>query len=324
MTETSHKKTAVQYIAATEDDSGQRIDNFLMRHLKNIPKSRLYRLLRKGEVRVNSKRVSACYKLNPDDRIRLPPVYLEAVAPSAVPGNTLLVMLKKCTIYEDKNLLIINKPAGLSVHGGSSVKIGLIEALHHLYPEWPALELAHRLDAETSGCLILAKKRSILKELHELFRLGQIKKIYWVLTKGKWRKNDLRVTQPLYKHYGSAGKHKVVVSSEGKPSCTIFRSLADYSDCSLMEAELLTGRTHQIRVHAAHLGHPVLGDDRYGDPHANLTMKKMGLNRLFLHAKEIDFVLPSTKQHIQVNAPLDSELLLMIEKLNPDTSSYAI
>src|SRR3990167_10467735 len=312
MTETSHKKTAVQYIAATEDDSGQRIDNFLMRHLKNIPKSRLYRLLRKGEVRVNSKRVSACYKLNPDDRIRLPPVYLEAVAPSAVPGNTLLVMLKKCTIYEDKNLLIINKPAGLSVHGGSSVKIGLIEALHHLYPEWPALELAHRLDAETSGCLILAKKRSILKELHELLRLGKMRKIYMALTQGHWKPSELRVEVALQKSYLQGGERIVKVDSQGKNALTVFKPIETLTGAMLVEATLHTGRTHQIRVHAKYRRHPIAGDEKYGDKEFNKKMRQHGLGRLFLHAKSIGFVLPSIGQTVKVTAPLDDDLAVCL------------
>src|SRR3990167_1340291 len=239
MTETSHKKTAVQYIAATEDDSGQRIDNFLMRHLKNIPKSRLYRLLRKGEVRVNSKRISACYRLNEADRLRLPPVYLAERAVLAPPSAQTLRLLKDRILYEDENVLVLNKPCGMSVHGGSTVRMGVIEALRCLYKEYPNIELAHRLDSDTSGCLLLAKNKRTLRELHALLREGKVKKIYWALTRGVWRKEECTVSQPLHKQYGEAGKHRVIVHESGKTACTLFHPLRVFDkQASLMEVTL--------------------------------------------------------------------------------------
>lgn len=309
-------RSDVQFVTISEDAAGQRIDNFLINKLKGMPKSRIYRLLRKGEVRVNKKRVDAFYKLQEEDVVRLPPLYLEEKAKEAPPSKTTSELLSSRILYEDEFLLIINKPSGMSVHAGSTVRVGVVEALRHMYPKLPQLELAHRLDSETTGCLVLAKRKRILRELHELLRQGQMTKIYWALTKGHWKKTELRVNVSLHKDYQDGGKHVVEVHHEGKTALTDFSPIKVYNEATLMEVRLHTGRTHQIRVHASHQGHPVAGDDRYGDPEFNKWARKVGIRRLFLHARSIEFVLPSTGQAIKVVAPLDPELEAVIEKLD--------
>lgn len=301
-------KTPVYYLTINYDDADQRIDNFLISKLKGVPKSHIYRLLRKGEVRVNKKRVKALYRLKLNDIVRIPPVSVEKKGSLSPPSKNTADNLTNRILYEDENFLIINKPTGFSVHAGNTVRMGVVEILRALYPKLPNLELAHRLDSETSGCLILAKKKRILREVHQLLREGNVKKIYWAITKGHWKENELLVDLPLLKSYQEGGKHVVRVYKEGKSATTLFRTLESFSHASLMEATLFTGRTHQIRVHAAHRNHPIAGDDRYGEPLFNKEAKKLGLNRMFLHAREIDFVLPSSNQRIRVIAPLDSEL----------------
>jgi 23S rRNA pseudouridine955/2504/2580 synthase len=302
------QKTSVQLWVASAEFEGQRIDNFLITKLKGMPKSRIYRLLRKGEVRVNKKRVSPFYKLEEGDTVRLPPVFLEERAKEAPPAKTTTALLANRILYEDDYLLIINKPSGMSVHAGNTVRVGVVEALRHMYPKLPHLELAHRLDSETSGCLVLAKKKRILRELHELLREGKMTKIYWALTQGKWKPNELKVDAPLHKHYQDGGKHVVRVNEAGKTALTYFKPLKVFKTASLMEVKLLTGRTHQIRVHAEYQGHPIAGDDRYGDAAFNKAARDLGLKRLFLHARAIEFTLPSLDQHIRVVAPLDPDL----------------
>lgn len=301
-------KSKVSYVVVSDEEDGQRIDNFLLNKFKGMPRTRVYRLLRKGEVRVNKKRIEPSYRLQPGDNIRLPPVHLPDKGVPVAPSQQTEVLLANRILFEDEHLLIINKPSGMSVHAGSTVRVGVIEALKHMYPKLPNLELAHRLDSETSGVLILAKKKRILRELHALLREGQITKIYWALTQGKWKRSELHVDLPLHKNYRDGGKHVVEVSRAGKESQTIFKVLKEYQDASLVEARLLTGRTHQIRVHAAHQQHPIAGDDRYGDAEFNKLARQRGLKRMFLHARSIDFTLPSLKQRITVEAPLDSEL----------------
>jgi 23S rRNA pseudouridine955/2504/2580 synthase len=218
-------------------------------------------------------------------------------------------LLSQRILYEDENLLIINKPAGMSVHAGSTVRVGVVEALRHMYPKLVNLELGHRLDSETTGCLILAKKKKILREIHALLRQGKVVKIYWALTQGVWKEAELKVNLPLHKDYRDGGKHVVEVDEEGKSALTIFRPIQVFKYyASLMEVELFTGRTHQIRVHAQHKGHPLAGDDRYGDAEFNKLARQLGLKRMFLHARSIDFTLPSLGQRITVIAPLDPEL----------------
>ena len=273
-----------------------------------MPKTHIYRILRKGEVRVNKKRIKPNYRLQVDDQVRLPPLELTDQLPAPKPGRSLMELLSDRILYEDKNLFIINKPSGIPVHGGTKVSIGLIEALRCMYPKLPHIELAHRLDAGTSGCIVIAKKRSILKELHELFRSGKVNKIYRALTKGHWKSSELRVDLPLHKNHLSSGERIVKVNKEGKAATTLFSIISASNDATLVEAVLLTGRTHQIRVHAQSCQHPIAGDDKYGDPEFNKKMRQYGLNRLFLHAYLIEFTLPSTGQKISVQAPLDFEL----------------
>lgn len=307
------KKSPVSYVEITADQAGQRIDNFLITKLKGMPKSHIYRLVRKGEVRVNKKRISAFYKLIEGDVVRLPPVYLAEQAKQLPPSPSTKILLSDRIIYEDEYLLIINKPAGMSVHAGSTVRVGVVEALKHMYPKLPQLELAHRLDSETTGCLILAKKKRILRELHTLLREGKITKMYWALTKGIWRKEELRVDLSLHKDYQDGGKHVVEVNPQGKSALTVFKPIKEFKNASLMEVKLYTGRTHQIRVHAASQGHPIAGDDRYGDEYFNKTARNLGLKRMFLHARSIDFVLPSLDKRITVVAPLDPDLEAAID-----------
>ncbi len=309
-----NKRSPVRHIVVNADEEGQRIDNFLINQLKGMPRTRVYRLVRKGEVRVNSKRVSAFYKLREGDNVRIPPVYLEEKAKELPPSKSTADLLASRIIYEDDLLLIINKPCGMSVHVGSTVRMGVIEAMRHMYPNLPQLELAHRLDSETSGCLVLAKKRKVLRELHELLREGQVKKTYMALTKGKWNKHERVVDVPLYKDYQDGGKHVVEVRKDGKSALTIFSTAKEFKGASLMEVALHTGRTHQIRVHAQHQGHPIAGDDRYGDEEFNQLARKLGLKRMFLHAYSIEFILPSTQQQIKVVAPLDDELKAAVKK----------
>lgn len=311
---TAKLKSNVQYFVVPEDNAGQRIDNFLMTRLKGVPKSRIYRILRKGEIRVNKKRVNASYRLIEGDSVRLPPVFLEEKAKQIPPSKDTQALLAGRILYEDENILIINKPSGMSVHAGSTVRVGVVEALKHMYPKLPNLELAHRLDSETSGCLVLAKRKRILRELHSLLREAKIVKIYWALTLGKWKDSELRVDLPLYKDYQDGGKHVVEVHQRGKSALTVFHTLKSFKrEASFMEVKLFTGRTHQIRVHAQHQGHPVAGDDRYGDLEFNKLVKNLGLRRMFLHARSIDFTLPSLDQHIKVVAPLDTELEAVIK-----------
>lgn len=304
----------VQFVTIDQDSAGQRIDNYLITYWKNVPKSRIYRLIRKGEVRVNKKRIAVLYRLQANDVLRLPPIYLQQAAKQVAPSEQTQDRLKNCVLFESEQLLIINKPAGMAVHGGSTIRLGIVEALRHLYPDYPHLELAHRLDADTSGVLVLAKRKQTLRELHQLLRDGAVKKEYIALTLGKWRKDELLVNAPLHKGPAVTHKQLVKVHKEGKQALTIFKTLNVYPSASLMAVRLHTGRTHQIRVHASYMQHPIAGDDRYGDAEFNKAMRAQGLKRMFLHAKAIEFVLPSTQERICVEAPLDEELQQFLDQ----------
>ena len=300
---------AVSFLQIDAEYADQRIDNYLFSRLKTLPKTRLYRLLRKGEIRVNKKRTGPSYRLQAGDVIRLPPMHLEPTQDLGAPKPRAVERLQASIIYEDKGLMIINKPSGIPVHGGTRTPMGVVETLRAMYPKLPQLELAHRLDAETSGVLILAKKRSVLREIHALLRTGgAIHKVYWALTLGQWKKADLRVDVALSKNHLSSGERIVRVDAEGKESLTVFKTLKTFENASLVEATLHTGRTHQIRVHASYRGHPLAGDEKYGDKDFNKIMRQLGLKRLFLHAKKIEFILPSTGQVVSVEAPLDPDL----------------
>lgn len=292
--------------------AGQRIDNFLLRQVKGVPKSHLYRVLRRGEVRVNKGRVKADYRLQGGDLVRIPP--LRAAGPRT-PGQApreQLSRIERLVLYEDDRLLVINKPAGLAVHGGSGLSYGLIEGLRQLRPGVD-LELVHRLDRDTSGCLLVSKRRSTLRALHELIRQGEMEKRYLALIRGDLAAERVKVDAPLVKNVLRGGERLVRVDrQEGKPSVTVFRRLKRLrfqgGVLTLVEAELLTGRTHQIRVHAAHLGTPLAGDPKYGDFEVNRRLKTFGLARLFLHASSLSLRTESMSRPLRVEAPVPPEL----------------
>ena len=299
----AHSTPAVRYIEVSEDEAGQRIDNYLIARLKGVPKSHVYRILRSGEVRINSKRVDASRKVAAGDRIRVPPVRVaERDAPEAAPHFKLPVL------FEDDHLFAIDKPAGIAVHGGSGVAHGVIESLRSMRPDAKFLELVHRLDRETSGVLLLAKKRAALTALHEMMRTRAMDKRYLVGVSGRFRNERQRVRLALAKRVTREGEKRVSVSDEGQEAETVFHLVERSADFSLLEAQLLTGRTHQIRVHLAHLGHPVLGDDKYGDFELNHRLRKEGLKRMFLHAAKLSFDHPATGQRLELAAPLPKDL----------------
>jgi 23S rRNA pseudouridine955/2504/2580 synthase len=304
----------------TVDDSaeGQRVDNFLLKHLKGAPRTLIYRLLRKGEVRVNKGRVKPTYKLAIGDQVRIPPVRLAEPGAPLVVSNNQQESILKTIIYEDDLMIIVNKPSGWAVHGGSGVSLGVIEALRAARPELDQLELAHRLDRDTSGCLMLAKRRSALKSLQELQRRGAIKKRYLALLAGRWRKGQATVDMPLRKNTLAGGERVVRIDPEGKPSRTFYKVLERYNEATLTEVTLDTGRTHQIRVHSAYLGTPILGDPKYGDAEANRAFRELGLRRLFLHAHSLAFTWPDTGQRFDISAPLPDELQAVLDKLGRD------
>ncbi|MCF7360932.1 23S rRNA pseudouridine(955/2504/2580) synthase RluC [Vibrio diazotrophicus] len=301
-------RTQVQFIDIDEDMAGQRIDNFLRNQLKSIPKSMVYRILRKGEVRVNKKRVKAEYKLEAGDVVRVPPVTIEAKAEEATAPSTKLnkvAELEHCIIHEDDHVLILNKPSGTAVHGGSGLKFGAIEALRALRPQARFLELVHRIDRDTSGILLVAKKRSALRHLQAQFREKTVQKYYFALVMGEWENKWKVVNAPLLKNEVNS---IVRVNSNGKLSETRFKILEKFDQATLIQASPITGRTHQIRVHTQYMGHPIAWDDRYGDRRFDAYTAQFGIDRLFLHAANIRFVHPATEEQMEINAPLDSKL----------------
>ncbi|OGO93574.1 MAG: 23S rRNA pseudouridine(955/2504/2580) synthase [Coxiella sp. RIFCSPHIGHO2_12_FULL_42_15] len=282
-------KIAVINTTITEANENQRMDNFLVTQCKGVPKARIYRALRKGEVRVNRKRVKPEYRLRCADVVRIPPLRMTEKKAPSLPPQRMLQQIESSILQETKQFMVVDKPAGMPVHGGTGIKAGLIEAIRVLRPQCKFLELAHRLDRETSGCLLLVKKRSILAQIHECWRAQRVKKHYVALLQGRWLSGSIRgVRAPLRKNHLANGERIVVVDEEeGRPSETIFRPLRQFDQAVLVEATIITGRTHQIRVHAAHIGHPLAGDDKYGDREFNHAMKQKGLKRLFLHASSI-------------------------------------
>lgn len=316
----SEKKSgdSVRLVAIDASSHGQRVDNFLLRELKGVPKSRIYNLLRRGEVRVNKGRVKAEYRLQSGDQVRIPPVRL-AVS-EAEPGllsSALAHHLTGAVLYEDDALLVINKPAGLAVHGGSGVSLGLIEALRQLRPEARFLELVHRLDRDTSGCIMVAKKRSALTALHAALRGGEadgvIDKRYLALVVGNWPGQKKRVEAPLEKNTLRSGERVVRVSAEGKAALTEFDVLERFEGTTLVEARPITGRTHQIRVHARYAGHPLAGDEKYGDRAADARFRELGLKRLFLHARSLAFTWEG--RPLTLRAELEPDLKRFLESL---------
>ena len=304
----------VRLLTVSAEQAGQRVDNFLLRELKGVPRTRVYRLLRRGEVRVNKGRIGANYRLAEGDVVRIPPVRTAATVERPGPGQRALERVAEAVVHEDDSLLVLDKPSGMAVHGGSGVSWGVIEALRALRPEARFLELVHRLDRETSGLLLIAKRRSTLRSLHELMREGGVEKRYLALLQGRWKGGARRMDMPLLKNTLRGGERVVTVSAEGKPALSVFRPVDQYPGAVLVEVELHTGRTHQIRVHAAHAGHPIAGDPKYGDEAFNEEMKVRGLQRLFLHAHSLAFRLPDGRE-LDLSAPLPAELAATLERL---------
>jgi 23S rRNA pseudouridine955/2504/2580 synthase len=291
-----------------EEHVAQRIDNFLLRHLKGVPKSHVYRVLRSGQVRVNSGRVKPEYRLQAGDRVRVPPIRVsQEEKPKAKPAEFPVV-------YEDAALLVLDKPAGVAVHGGSGVSFGVIESLRASRPQAKFLELAHRLDRDTSGLLVVAKKRTALVELHRMLREGEVAKEYLTVTRGQWEGAGRELRESLHKYVDAKGERRVAVHEEGKEALTRVRVAKTSAAFSLLQVSLVTGRTHQIRVHLAHAGHPVLGDAKYGDFELNRRLEKAGVRRLFLHAGRLAFAHPLTREKIELKAPMPAEIRTFVDE----------
>jgi 23S rRNA pseudouridine955/2504/2580 synthase len=310
-------RPAVRHATVGADEAGQRLDNFLAAALKGVPKGHLYRLIRSGQVRVNSGRVAPSYRIQAGDTVRVPPVATAAAAPP--PERAGLDWLAARVIHEDERLMVVDKPAGLAVHGGSGVSLGLIEALRVLRPELKSLELVHRLDRATSGCVMIAKRRSALRTLHALLREGRVEKRYMALVKGRWPAVLTKIDAPLLARK-DAGEARVTVSRSGKSAVSSFRVLEAFgSTATYVEVRIETGRTHQIRVHAAHAGHPLAGDERYGDVQFNEAMARLGLKRMFLHAASLAFAWPDDAGGtFAASSPLPEELHDVLRRLRAD------
>lgn len=311
----SSPSTKVRFVEITEDNEGQRIDNYLITALKGAPKSLVYRILRKGEVRVNKKRVKPEYRLSINDLVRIPPVRLADKKELPKVSTSLIDKLESAILYEDDDLIVVNKPSGLAVHGGSGISLGLIESFRQMRPQLKFLELVHRLDRDTSGCILIAKKRSALKLMHESLKKSTITKIYHALVIGSWSDRKRRIDAPLRKNELKSGERIVKVAADGKASLTEYKVLQRFGrEATLVEARPITGRTHQIRVHCQFAGHPIVGDEKYNTDESNNTMKELGFNRLFLHAAELRFPLPSGGRKVVV-APLCSTLQSSLNRL---------
>lgn len=311
-------RAEVRVVEIGPDQAGQRIDNYLIARLKGVPRSRVYRILRRGEVRVNRGRVSAAYRLRAGDAVRIPPVTLAATpqtpARSALPGR-----LEAAILYEDDGLLVLDKPSGVAAHGGSGIALGAIEALRAARPNAPFLELVHRLDRETSGCMMVAKKRSVLRDLHARLRDHAVDKRYLLLVRGAWRGGGRRVELALARDRLRGGERVVRVAADGQPARTAFTPVEVYSTASLLQARPASGRTHQIRVHAAAVGHPIAGDTKYGDPQFNRDLRELGLRRLFLHAAALVLERPGGER-LEVEAPLPAALRSVLDELGADAA----
>ncbi|MCI7354476.1 MAG: 23S rRNA pseudouridine(955/2504/2580) synthase RluC [[Actinobacillus] rossii] len=307
---------SVKMLEISDDEAGQRIDNYLLTKLKGVPKSLIYRIVRKGEVRVNKGRVKPEYKLQAGDIVRVPPVRVSEKTHAPI-SNKLnkVASLENQIIFEDDCLLVLNKPSGIAVHGGSGLSFGVIEGLRALRPEARFLELVHRLDRDTSGILLVAKKRSALRNLHEQLRIKTVQKDYLALVRGQWQSHVKVIQAPLLKNELASGERIVKVSLDGKPSETRFSIEERYPNATLVKASPVTGRTHQIRVHTLHAGHPIAMDDKYGDKDFDTEMRLLGLNRLFLHAASIRFEHPKTGETLRLNAPLDDNMKAILKKL---------
>lgn len=310
MIEKNRPSISVRLVRIGQEHAGQRIDNFLLTQLKGVPKSHIYRILRTGQVRLNGGRIDAARRIADGDLVRIPPLQT-ATAPDVLPSGLVDAFGRRLSariLIDDADLLVINKPSGIAVHGGSGLVLGIIEGLRKLRPEAKLLELVHRLDRDTSGCLVIAKKRSALRSLHEQFRENTVRKTYTALLIGAWTQRQHTVAAALDKNVLQSGERVVKASAMGKPAVTTFRRLRLFKDATLVEAEPQTGRTHQIRVHAQCMGHPIAGDERYASAERNREFRQRGLRRLFLHASRLRFVHPGTGQPVTVEAPLDADL----------------
>ena len=302
-------------VSVPTDQVGRRLDNFLASELKGVPRSRIYRICRKGEVRVNKGRVKPDYRLREGDKVRIPPVRVAAPVDRGDPDGNAVQRINGRVVHEDARLLVLDKPAGMAVHGGSGISFGVIELLRRARPEAYYLELAHRLDRDTSGLLVIAKKRSALRELHDALRERRLRKRYLALVGGRWQGGRRTVDEPLLKNSLRSGERVVRVDALGKQSITHFMPERVFADTSLMSVDIVTGRTHQIRVHGAHIGHPLAGDQKYGDETLNRRLKAFGLKRLFLHAARLE--LPQQDgPPLVVEAPPGPELQQVLERLH--------
>jgi 23S rRNA pseudouridine955/2504/2580 synthase len=296
----------VRRVTIAEEDAGQRIDNFLLRECKGVPKSHVYRVLRSGEVRVNGGRISQTYRLKAGDEVRIPPIRVAEKAPE--PGQAVAARHEFPVVFEDDALLVIDKPAGVAVHGGSGVSFGVIELLRRQRPDARFLELAHRLDRETSGLLIIGKRRIALNAIQDAMRAGQMEKRYLAMVAGRWMNPTQHIKLALHKYLTADGERRVAVSADGKPSHSIVRLVKRWERYSLVEVELKTGRTHQIRVHMQSQGFPLLGDDKYGDFPLNKGLVREGLPRMFLHAAKLRLQHPLSGEMLELTSPLPAEL----------------
>ncbi len=315
MADPAQKPISVQFITIRAEQAGQRIDNFLITLEKGVPKSRIYRALRKGEVRVNKGRIKQTYKLQAGDEVRVPPLRVSDKSETVHVSDSLAALLTEQILFEDDYLLALNKPEGLAVHAGTQIQTGVIEALKKIRPDAAFLELVHRLDRDTSGCLLIAKRRDALLHLQNQMRGSDIDKRYLTLTYDHWPENSTIVDKPLQKNSVIGGENMVVVDPTGKIAKTQFMVSQTFRQCQLMEVKLFTGRTHQIRVHAASSGHPVAGDSKYGQREFNKYLKQAGLARMFLHAWRLNIAHPRDEQRLQLEAPLPEDLQNFINKL---------
>lgn len=308
MSSTASSQAAVSYLEVTANADGQRLDNYLLNQLKGAPKTLIYRIIRKGEVRVNKKRAKADTRLQAGDQIRVPPIRLAEKASVTPVGASLRdLLLGEALLFENEAVLVFNKPAGLAVHGGSGVRIGLIEALRQVRPELTSLELVHRLDKDTSGCILLAKTRQALNFLQDQLRAQSMGKFYQAWVVGDWPNNLHEINAPIDRASSPSGERRMRIADfkEGKASLTRFRIIKKHSGVTLIEAEPVTGRTHQIRVHATSAGFPLIGDPKYGKDTVNEQFRRAGVGRMFLHARRLEFLDPQTLERLSIEAPLD-------------------
>ncbi|ODN67923.1 23S rRNA pseudouridine(955/2504/2580) synthase RluC [Methylophaga muralis] len=315
MANSSQATPAVQFIDIRADQAGQRIDNFLITLEKGVPKSRIYRALRKGEVRVNKGRIKQTYRLQAGDQVRIPPLRVSEKVIITDLSDSLTEALEQSILMEDDALLVINKPSGLAVHAGSQIQLGVIEAMRIIRPDNRFVELVHRLDRDTSGCLVIAKSREALLNLQEQMKNSETDKRYLTLTKGHWPANENIVDLALQKNTLSSGERMVAPDINGKKSKTLFEVKQNFVDCQLVAAKLYTGRTHQIRVHSASQSHPVAGDEKYGDREFNKRLKQFGLKRMFLHAWQLSIKHPITHEPVTFHAELPDSLNDVLKKL---------